>query len=604
MLARTNACRLWTLDDATGDDAADSLRAFDTLYLRHPESYFYDGETLPNAAFHYDVVRACHNYDYNAVAAPRGFAKSTLLRKMILMKLTTKPAFSITYATSSMRLMRKSLGILMRQWDNNALLVEDWAQLWGIRSIKPNRGSGRSWSLQGEVDLLNDSRLYGTSTDSKLRGDRPMEFDLDDPEFDAAASTDMSVVRSNMEELLFKIIMPMVQRRGAGVNWFGTLISRRHFLYQAVAGSAGEEGLTYDERFDYWNTMRLKALYTEADGSQHSLWPEYKTVEDLHRLRKILGEPVFLSEYMNEPGSGDGVAFHLSETHHSYRINMDQADDRMLTAPYESSTPITYFDSKNVRVTQTMRDFLRDSLVFMCVDWAETITKTSDYSAAVVMALTPDNQLFVLDMSVGRVLLSDLTKRIIELAYRWYPQVIGVEAFAVFQNAKNYIDTELRKQGSITGYFPQVHPINPKGMKKESKIAGLTWRFGDANNPYGGIKLPFEKRTSAPWSMLFEQITNFNPMAGNGGNTHDDILDAVSMSQLLIPGLPTRANRQAVTDKPIVDRIMEGETHDPLTGDPLATHLNFHETPAHILNKIIEVLNNAQPDRPARQSRI
>jgi hypothetical protein len=136
-------------------------------------------------------------------------------------------------------------------------------------------------------------------------------------------------------------------------------------------------------------------------------------------------------------------------------------------------------------------------------------------------------------------------------------------------------------------------------MKKEAKIAGLAWRFGDENMPHGGIKLPFSKERVAPWSMLFDQIKNFNPMGHNGGLTHDDVLDAVSMSQLLIPGLPKKPMLQRdLTRVPVVDKIIEhGQTHDKSTGEPLSIQLDFFNTSPKVLEQIIEVMNNARPDQ-------
>jgi hypothetical protein len=91
--------------------------------------------------------------------------------------------------------------------------------------------------------LNNGSWLRLLSASSKQRGGRPRRYRLDDPEYDPKSSTPMSVLRAYMDELLFKIVIPMVTRPDTGVDWVGTFVSKRHYLWHAMQTDETPEGL-------------------------------------------------------------------------------------------------------------------------------------------------------------------------------------------------------------------------------------------------------------------------------------------------------------------------------------------------------------------------
>ena len=88
-LARINACRLWLCPGRNkkelGEAFATSVRFFDVWYLcpDHDVDFdplFYDDEPLPSPPFHSDILQNWATSNRNITIAPRGSAKSFLVR--------------------------------------------------------------------------------------------------------------------------------------------------------------------------------------------------------------------------------------------------------------------------------------------------------------------------------------------------------------------------------------------------------------------------------------------------------------------------------------------------------------------------------------------
>lgn len=568
--ARVNACSQWLLNDKhrSGMDLVRSVEAIDWLYLRDLEhSLFYDGRVLPNPQFHHEIYSATHEHPWVACAAPRGYAKSGAIKKLIITWLVTAANYKLVYTTSTTKVLRAHFPAVMRELEVNRPLIEDFGvpNSSGVKHLRPGRG--RPWSLEGQIVLMNGSELMGFTFDSRMRGLRPRKFIFDDPEYDPSGSTDMSNARREIEEKLFKVIMPMIRPDDdCGVLWTGTIISRRHFLSTALAVDA--EGMAVDPRFNYWMRLFFEAGSRLPDGGFDPLWPEMYSSDDLVLREKMMGRAHFLSEMMNNPGAGETVLFPLDDQKHGYTVSDD--DGKWLTDPRSSRAVVTFHrlarDGSMERVSMEARELLKDAVVFSCSDWAETAGPSSDFQSCVVMALTPKNELFVLEVWARRAPQSVLVQAIIESAYRWRVDVVGIEAFSVYQSLRHQVDTELRQKASQTGYYPRVAQINPRHMSKASKISGIAWRFGDDHSPNDKIKYPLDvfgrsMKSDPMCTMLFDQTMGFNPSADGGGLPHDDVLDCVSMSQLLIPGLP-KSGPKPDPESDVLDEIMAGRLSD------------------------------------------
>lgn len=147
---------------------------------------FYDDEPLKSPKGHWDILRQWASSSRNIAIAPRGFAKSFLVRKSILLRMLTRPMYTILYATSTNDNAKGTGQSIKDQFQNNARIFDDWADEFPDKRITPRRGSSVWYRVNA---IKNGSWLRCISAESRQRGGRPRRYVLDDPEYDPRAST-------------------------------------------------------------------------------------------------------------------------------------------------------------------------------------------------------------------------------------------------------------------------------------------------------------------------------------------------------------------------------------------------------------------------------
>lgn len=550
-LARLNAARQWLLptDDLKqrSIDFIASLNFFEKYYLWPDEEadfnpLFFDDLPVATPLGHYSIYKEWATSKSSLVVAPRGFAKSSCIRKSMLLQMLTRPAFSFIYATSSHDNAQQTAQIVKSQLTDNKRIFDDFAPDFPENRIVPRRGEA-SFGLE-MMYLKNGSWLRSISASSKQRGGRPRCYVLDDPEYDAKASTSMSVLRDYVETLLFKIILPMLMRPDTSVRWLATFVSRRHYAWHAMqTEQTGEGPRAQDPRFEFWSRMLLDAEY-EKDGTMHSCWPEMwpltrvekkanpklKGRISLEEIKERLGTSVYLAEYRGRPGeSGENFFPVLNRDAHGWWL--EEPDMEYGIQPYNSKAVLCWSDKEGTR-RRPIGEFLQQSRLFMAIDTSFTHGSDSDYKVATVMAATPENCMFVLDMWAGKTPESELVKNVFRMADKWrvptiHPEVVR-ESASLYQQLESLVRQRATEMTGTT-HLPRVVPLRVGMMQKEGKISTLQFRF-----EHGLIKLPMWLRMEKPWRELFDQIEQFNPEAKNGGLAHDDHLDTVSMSTIIM----------------------------------------------------------------------
>lgn len=583
--ARVNACRQWLLG-SVGEEKAHNLVAsvwfFDKYYLWPDEEMdfnplFYDDMPLETPEFHWVLLRQWANWRMTAAVAPRGSAKSYLMTKDMLMRLVTRPAYSFVYATSTHPNAREVGERMKRQFIHNKRLFDDFSPEFDGGRIVPRRGEG-SFSTEHMI-LANGSWIRLLSASSKQRGGRPRRYRLDDPEYDPKASTPMSVLRAYMSELLFKIVIPMVTRPDTGVDWVGTFVSKRHYLWHAMQMEETPEGpRAKDPRFNRWSRLMIPAAI-ETGGVLESCWPEMwpatkadrissivmnptmKEALSLEEIREAIGSHNFASEYMAAPGDG-GDAFFSDLTRDKHGWWLEDVDE-MVDSPTESKAMFCWWEKKGENSTlrkMPLMDFITNQVrLFMTADTSHTSGTDSDFKVCCLMAVSPNNDLFVLDLWARQGKESDLVKAIFEMADRWrcpsvHPEIIR-QGISLYNALNSIISTRAEDMAGVS-FLPKVVKLNPGMTDKQDKISALLFRF-----EHGKIKMPLWRREQLPWRHFFDQIEGFNPDAPDGGLEKDDCLDCVAMSQFVLKG---RLSKSSVgdTDKTLFDRLKDGDFYE------------------------------------------
>tara|TARA_R110000824_G_scaffold8336_3_gene37639 strand:- start:8160 stop:10100 length:1941 start_codon:yes stop_codon:yes gene_type:complete len=604
--ARINACQLWTTKDKTSKELSEAfaagLRFFDLYYLHADEAtdfnpLFYDDDPLETPVFHYDILKQWASSPRNICIAPRGSAKSYLVRKACLLRMVTRPMYSILYATSTNDNARGTGQALKDQFQHNQRLHDDWNPEFPDNRMVPKRGEAPFGTEM--MQLRNGSWLRAISAESRQRGGRPRRYVLDDPEYDPKASTSMSLIRQYMDDLLFKVVLPMVMRAGCGVDWLATFVSRRHYAWHALQTQQNKAGemIATDPRFNLWSRMIVRAAYEEEDGTVVSCWPDMwpatrkikeenprlKDRVSLEEIREIIGTPNFLAEYMARPGEGDGTYFPplTKERHGWWYENVDPALD---IDPYLSNTLICYYSGEEL-VKKRMCVFLKLNRLFVTVDTSYTATADSDFKVACVMCINSENELFVLDLWSAQCREDLLLKETMKIADHWRVPTIHVEAIkqglGVYTTLDSLVRTRAKDMMGIS-HIPGIKKLNPGMIDKSSKIASLSLRF-----EFDKIKFPLWKSDSSS-RRLKDQIEQFNPDAKDGGLQHDDELDCVCMSQFVIRGRMSQVAKVELDNKNALERLRDGEVIDKDLGIPIAHGIDWSKVGAGEIQDILD----------------
>ena len=600
-LARVNACSQWLLPTTDlrlkATRFAGSVNFFDQWYL-HPDwdedfnPYFYDDDPVDPPAGHFAIYRMWAMSPRSIAIAPRGFAKSNCFRKTALLQMLTRPAFSFIYATSSIDNAEQTSQILKSQFIANSRIFNDMAPEFPDGRIIPKRGEA---SFGVELMYLNNGAWFrAMSAESRQRGGRPRVYALDDPEYDPKASTSMSILRSYMERLLFKVVIPMVTRRDTSVRWLATFVSRRHYAWHAMMTELLADGskVAKDPRFDQWSRLILRAQY-EEDGIQKSAWPDMWPVDratrdlnendkgkfSLEDIKEMIGSHNFMAEFLAQPGEAEDAYFGtINQEKHGWWI--ESPDTESDVDPYASSAIMCWRGKSGETERMPIAEFLTQRVkLFSTVDTSFTATTDSDFKVCTVMGYDPvDAVLFVLDTWGGQVREPVLIEHAFRLAMKWHVPAIHVEVVRQSFSLYAAMESMVRQRADqITGMTPpKVLKLNPGVMDKTSKISALNYRF-----EHGLIKFPTWRRGLSHWKMMFEQIEQFNPDAENGGLAHDDFIDTVAMSMFVVRGRMERATARAEDDGQLIiddplGEIERGNLVDKKSGINIADALNFN----------------------------
>ena len=419
----------------------------------------------------------------------------------------------------------------------------------------------------------------------------------------------MSVLRSYMDTLLFKVVMPMITRPDTSLRWLATFVSRRHYAWYAMETQESEKGLkAKDPRFDHWSRMIIKAAYKDTDDRLVSCWPEMWPVDrqqkeddprlkeriSLEEIKEQIGSANFASEYMADPGDSEDAFF--PELDDSHRWSLTSIDANYGISPRDSSTLINWKDQNGNTKKMPICDFLKESWVFMTIDTSWTSKGDSDFKVATVMAATPDNELFVLDIWGGQCDENTLIKHVFEIADKWrvpsiHPEVVR-QSIALYQTLDTLVKQRATEMFGVA-HLPKIVPLKVGMMSKTARIGALQFRFEN-----GLIKFPLERRMDRHWTNLFDQIEQFNPEVPDGGLAKDDHLDTVSMSGNILKGRMHRAPEDMEDTRSVEERMLDGELTDD-AGTPLAYKL------ANLSPEFVnELLARAADEPPSGGSRV
>lgn len=261
-------------------------------------------------AFHKEIIAMLENQEIRrmAVAAPRGFSKSTLVSfAYAVWSILFEKYYFIVLVSATDALAKDLADFIQLEFTDNQRIIEDFGHLL--------LGQG----AEGDF-TANKTRVLARGRKQAVRGfrsrqHRPDLIILDDIEKDEEALSPKTVLKTldGIQRGLVPSLKP-----GGKLVFIGTILRKR-----SVSGTLL---LSEDEPWNLWTRKIYKAVEPDGNGNEVSLWEERFPLEFLHEQKRTMGLSAFNAEYQNMPTDDDTALF----TEAMIRDNKLEADAAMV----------------------------------------------------------------------------------------------------------------------------------------------------------------------------------------------------------------------------------------------------------------------------------
>ena len=467
--------------------AHNDLIAFGKLFL--PEDF----KRSETPFFHYEVADALQDEDLRqlAVILPRGHGKTVLTKCNILHDFcfTKEPLFYGWVAASS-KISVPNLDYIKYHVEFNEKLKYYFGDL-----------KGRKWT-EDDIELKNGTKLISKSNLSGIRGGAKLHkrYDLivlDD--FEDENNTITPESRSKISNLVTAVVFPALEPKTGRLRINGTPVHYDSFIQRILVGyeQAKKENNPYS-----WKVITYKALLDDGEV----LWPSWFGHKELERKKKFYAD------------SGTPHKFYQE-----YMMEVQSEEDSIFTRDH-----IKFWDGQFVKDEDTGLNFVvpdgddpKPCNIFVGVDPAtDSARRNSDFSVLIVIAVTADNNIYVLDYVRNRTLpvlgiqgsdKKGIVDYMFDQASFYKPNLFTIEDTTMSKPIFQAIQAEMLRRNDFTIPFKAEKPGNR--MSKRDRIQEiLAQRFS-----VGQIHI---KKNHYE---LHREIVTFGPRM-----SHDDTIDALA----------------------------------------------------------------------------
>lgn len=452
----------------------------------------------------WDLCTSPHKFV--ALAAPRGFAKST--------------AITHSYTLASVLFRERDFVLLISGTEAQSIMF-----LNDIKSeLLDNTDLNRLFKIKGflkdsESDIIVEMedghkfRIIAKGAEQKLRGvkwsgRRPNLIVCDDMEDDEQVLNKDR--REKFRKWFYGALLPCRSDDGI-IRVVGTILHMDSMLQRLMPEFqlqtknkhkfiVEEELKTYSDHILPWKSIKYKAHNEDFTAL---LWPERKTKELLIAMRES-----YISQGLPDVYSQEMLNIPLDEANAFFKKNDFAA---MYDEDYESH--------KNFYIT---------------ADLAVSEKQRADYSAIVIGALNDNGILCIVKVVKGRMDARELVELILSLQERYNPEAFGIEDGVISKSIGPYLNEEIIKRG----IYPNLVLLKPSADKNTRA------RSIQARMRAGSVR--FDKR--ADWYQGLE-----DEMIRFPRDRHDDQVDAMAYLGLMLNKMVDAATPQELADEAYED---------------------------------------------------
>lgn len=386
------------------------------------------------------------------------------------------------------------------QIDNNEVLKLICTDSEGKYALEPDKNAAGGWTedrvlLKHRTKLgMKEPSLFVSAVDNNRTGLHPDVIIMDDLVSEATVTTPD---QRNKTKTHYRFSLSLLERNGLQV----VIGTRYHMddLYDDLLQNTG------------FNCIVRPAILPNGKCYFPTKYPR----EVLEELKRDQGADIFNSQYMLDPTNSDDAVFRIGNI--NYYLEEDIALERD---------------------TGAYRGKVQFQQVFVLTDLAITQGKRSDYTVIMILGITWDKKIYVIDYIRDKLTPSDILKSIFEMydkARKYgYVRGVGVETVA-FQKVMMYLIKDEAKRRGIS-----IPLIELKANKdKTLRINGLV-PLVDSGDIY----------------MSPRHVELKNEMREFPFGKHDDLVDTLAyILQVMKPGNYARRTERRYEYTPKVSRI-------------------------------------------------
>lgn len=442
-----------------------------------------------------------------ALAAPRGFAKSTAITHSYTLAsvLFRERDFVLVISGTEAQSIMFLNDIKSELMDN-----ADLKQLFKVKGFLKDSES----DIIVEMEDGHKFRIIAKGAEQKLRGvkwngRRPNLIVCDDMEDDEQVLNKDR--REKFRKWFYGALIPCIGSDGI-IRVVGTILHMDSMLqrlmpeFQLMSSQkhkfiVEEELKTYTNHVLPWKSVKYKA---HNDDFSQLLWPERWTKEALTAMRER-----FISQ---------GLA--------------DVYSQEMLNVPLDEANA---FFKKSDFSGMYPEDLDRRMNYYIAADLAISEKQKADYSAFVVGGLDDNGILHIVKVVKGRMDGRELVELILALETKYHPESFGIEEGTISKSIGPYLREEMVKRG----IFPSLYLLKPSADKltrarsTQARMRASAVRFDKSSDWYQGLE---------------DEMTRFPR------DRHDDQVDAMAYLGLMLDKMV-----DAPTPNEIADEVYESE---------------------------------------------
>lgn len=477
----------------------------------------FDG-SVKSPECHYEWWDLCTSDARNvAIAAPRGFAKST--------------AITFSFGLASVLFRERQFVLIVSDTEAQAIgflnlmkqeIIEN-EDIHKLFNLKKNEKGQIAFLKETEADLIGQFadgskfRIMAKGSEQKLRGLlwnglRPDLILCDDMENDEIVMNKDR--REKFKRWFYGALLPARSRTGV-IRYVGTILHMDSMLENLMPVESDKSTVhlplkLYSTRKGTWTSVKYRACTDDFEGL---LWPEKHTAEELRSSRQ---------DYQ-ERGLADVWA------------------QEMLNIPIDESS--AYFKRGDF-IPLTHRD--KDRLVhyYITVDLAISQKQKADYSVFLIAAVDDEKRIQVRNVIRERLDGRDIVDTLIALQRQYKPEAVGIEEGQISKSIGPFLNEAMYASNQYMNLYKLKHLSQDKETRGRSIQARMRAH---------GIK--FDKETD--WYQKFEDECMRFPR-----DKHDDQVDAFSYMGLMLDQIieaPTVAEQR---DMDYLDNLEKTEVRE------------------------------------------